>query len=425
MGVKIEPSFGMLKSGAIRGRLMINGEILSYTSKKTGVAPDGTNIYESKEVVKRKINKMYEELKHKEKVSGNWKVDEWLLYWMNNYKKPLDFNKSGNAVRRKGGKVNANSYMRLDCTYRNQLKGTVTGKRLLRKTLATVLPDDIQKLINELEEKNYSASTVKKAHNLLGEAFDVAVKNKYMVTNPCRLVQRSVSSGTDNKIREGGVLTKEHIESLFSEALREDDDGNPIYRYGAGVALQLAIGCRSGELRALKWKDIYDNVIHIRHSVSWVSDIDEKGNLLHTSHVYISDTKSDASVRSIPYEDGDIIDSCLQCLDKRCNSSMRKNDLVMPTSTGWYLTSNNYNKDVKRIVNAVCDNMMASHALRHSFISYLVNDENCDIASVASLAGHGDIRVTLRYASHTDIEKKKSTLKSVSGLYNNKNVSAS
>ena len=69
MGVKIEPSFGMLKSGAIRGRLMINGEILSYTSKKTGVAPDGTNIYESKEVVKRKINKMYEELKHKEKVS--------------------------------------------------------------------------------------------------------------------------------------------------------------------------------------------------------------------------------------------------------------------------------------------------------------------------------------------------------------------
>ncbi|MBQ7775201.1 MAG: tyrosine-type recombinase/integrase [Lachnospiraceae bacterium] len=264
-----------------------------------------------------------------------------------------------------------------------------------------------------------------KAHNLLGEAFDVALSNKFMTVNPCRLVHRSSSTSNDNKVQEGGVLTKEHIERLFVEALREDDDGNPVYRYGAGVALQLAIGCRSGELRALTWQDITDNVIHIKHSVAWVSDIDENGNLLHSSHVYISATKSDASVRNIPYEEGDIVDSCLKILRKRCASIRKREGLVMPTSTGWYLTPNNYNKDVKRIVNAVCDEIMASHALRHSFISFLVNDENCDIASVASLAGHGDIRVTLRYASHTDIEKKKSTLKSVSGLYNKKDENAS
>jgi len=417
MGVNIEPSFDALKSGAIRGRLMVNGISLSYTAKRIGVNPDGTKKYESKSTVKRQICKMYDEAIHKEMVSKKWKVEAWLLHWMNNYKKPNNFYEVEKR-NKKRGKINANSYMRLDCTYRNQIRGTEAGKLLLRKELVNVLPDDIQRLLNELEDKKLSDSTIKKAHNLLWEAFDMAVKNKYMPMNPCRMLEWTSSASNRNKVEEGGVLSKEQIESLFVEALREDENGNAVYDYGAGVALQLAIGCRSGELRALTWEDIENNMIYIKHSVSWVKDVDENGNLSGSSHPYISNTKSDASVRIIPYEDGDIIDLCLKCLQRRCRKIECDKNLVMPTSKGGYLTPNKYNKTVNRIIDAVCSEHMSSHALRHTFISYLVNDERCEIASVASIVGHGDIRVTLRYASHTNMEKKKNTMRSVSSLYN-------
>lgn len=417
MGVKIEPSFDTLKSGALRGRLMVNGVSLSYTSKRIGVNPDGTKKYESKSTVKQKICKMYDEAMHRETVSKKWRVEEWLLYWMNNYKKPSDFYEVKERSE-KGGKVNANSYMRLDCTYRNQIRGTEAGKLLLRKELANVLPNDIRILLNELEEKKLSYSTVKKAYNLLGEAFAVAVENKYMPMNPCRSLKYKCSVSNRNKVKEGGVLSKEQIENLFIEALREGESGNAVYDYGAGVALQLATGCRSGELRALSWDDIENNKIHIKHSVSWVKDADENGKLSGRSHPHISMTKSDAGVRSIPYEEGDIIDLCLKCLQRRCRKIECDKNLVMPTSKGGYLTPNKYNKTVNRIIDAVCSEHMSSHALRHTFISYLVNDERCEIASVASIVGHGDISVTLRYASHTNMEKKKNTMRSVSSLYN-------
>ena len=422
----IEPSYDTLKSGAVRGRLMVEGHVISYTSKKIGVNPDGTKKYESKEVVKRKVNEMYRDFMRRAKVSGSWKVEDWLDYWLKNYKLPLNFEYSDvKGKRKKGGKVAANSYNRLNVTYRCQIKGTKAGKLLLRKTLDTVVLDDVQKLINELEEKGYSDSTVKKAQNLLNAAFNVAVINHYMRENPCVGVSRSGSSQSDGKIVDGGVLTMEAMEKLFVEALRVDEQGNQIYRYGAGVALQLAIGCRSGELRALTWDNVTEDMISIEHSVAWVSDVDEDGNLVGKSHVHISSTKSAASIRTIPYDKGDVIDCCLKVLRKRCESIKNSNNLVLPTSRGWYLTPNNYNKEVKRIVNVVCDEIMASHALRHSFISCLVNDENRDLASIASLVGHGDIRVTLHYASHTAVEKKKATLKPIASLYINKEETAS
>lgn len=96
-----------------------------------------------------------------------------------------------------------------------------------------------------------------------------------------------------------------------------------------------------------------------------------------------------------------------------------KRPLVAGTSTGNYLTANYYNKVVKRIFKAAFPergDLIASHKLRHSFISLLVNDKNVDIASVASIAGHGDLRTTLGYASHTNVEKKRHTIGLVSKM---------
>lgn len=109
------------------------------------------------------------------------------------------------------------------------------------------------------------------------------------------------------------------------------------------------------------------------------------------------------------------MDRCLKHLRKRCKGIPNKNNLVLPTSRGGYLTPNNYNKALDKILKGCNIPHLASHALRHTFISLLVNDENCDLATVASLVGYGDIRVTLHYANHTDNQKKE-TLSAISKL---------
>lgn len=402
-------SVDVLRSGAYRARKMYKGNNIAYTGK----------IGESKDDVIKKFNKLFEETIRNGSVNENWKVGKWLDYWLENYKKPLDLDREKLRNKTKGGRVNANTYSRMLTTYDNQIKKTTFGKLLLRKQLKNVKVDDIQMLINELEKQGLSDSTVKKAQVLLGEAFKEGVKNGYMLNNPAQYVTRNgLISNNEDVYSEEKIyaLTTEEVTDFIKEALRTDDNGKQIYQYGAGAVIQLLCGCRSGELRALEWNNIKDDSIHIKHSVSWVTNLHEKDDYDKKTTVYISNTKSASSRREIPYDKGDVIDECLQILKARCKCIKNVNNLVMPTSKGGYLTSNNYNKEIKKIVSNIGCETISSHSLRHTFIALLVNDKNRDLATIASLVGHGDLRVTLRYANHTNREKKKETMSAISNL---------
>lgn len=400
-------SVDKLASGVYRARKMYKGQSITYVGE----------VGESIADVKRKFNQLFEDTIRNGTVSSHWKVAKWLDYWLETYKKPLDFEKEQLRNKTKGGRVSASSYSRMNQTYKSQIKETREGKLLLRKQLQAVKPDDIQRLINELEEKGLSDSTVKKAQNFLTAAFNEAMKNGYMLSNPALYVKRNglihTSNGENQKVN---ILTADEVSVFVEEALRVDEKGNAIYPYGAGVVLQLAIGCRSGELRALDWEHVTEDMINIQHSVSWVKNFDENDSSEKKTKPYISTTKSNSSRRKIPYKKGSIIDKCLDILRKRCEGIENTYNLVMPTSKGWYLTPNNYNNQIKKIVGNINVNSLSSHSLRHTFISLLVNDKNRDLATVASLVGHGDIRVTLHYANHTDMKKKKKTLNVISGL---------
>ena len=52
---------------------------------------------------------------------------------------------------------------------------------------------------------------------------------------------------------------------------------------------------------------------------------------------------------------------------------------------------------VKRLARGIGISDMTVHALRHTFISHLVMN-GVDLVSVKELAGHSDIKTTMRYA---------------------------
>lgn len=381
-----EGSYTERKDGKWMGRITIEGIPFCCYGKseaevKRKIKEHRRNVIKDGNIIKRIT-------------SGKW-IEEWLIV----NKKPA---------------LSASSYSRLLRTYKNQIQGVEEGRLLLRMQLNSVTKNDIQKLINKLEE-TLSYSTVKKAHLFLCEAFKDAKENNYIAQNPALLAKRKKEERYNVKTKETDFLDKKSIQAFLKEALRIDSDGKVVHMYGAAMALQLSTGCRSGELRALTWDkiDSENKIIKVRHSVEWVGDM--RHDSLKKTKVYLSDTKSAAGQRDIPINI--VVNRCLSILKERAKSINNPLELVVPTGNGWYLTQGNYNKYIKRVLDNVGIARMSSHSLRHSFISILVNDENKDIATIAEIVGHNDIRVTLKYARHTNKEKKTATMKTLDNLF--------
>ena len=379
----------------------------SYTERKDGtwmgrITIDGVSFCcygKSEAEVKRKVKEHRKNVIKDGNTIKRMTVAKWIEEWLEVNKKP---------------NITAPSYSRLLRTYKNQIQEVEEGRLILRMQLGSVAKNDIQKLINKLEE-TLSFSTVKKAHLFLCEAFNDAVENRYMSYNPALLAKKKKEENYNVKTKETCSLNKEDVQAFLNEALRTDEKGRAIHQYGATMVLQLFTGCRSGEVRALTWGNIdFENLIlKIRHSVEWVKD--ESPDAPKKTKIYISDTKTAAGKRDIPFNT--VATACLNTLKERAEKLNNPLDLVVPTRNGWYLTDGNYNKYIGRVLDNIGTARMSSHSLRHTFISLLVNDENRDIATVAKIVGHNDIRVTLKYARHTEHSKKIATMKTLDRLF--------
>ena len=131
----------------------------------------------------------------------------------------------------------------------------------------------------------------------------------------------------------------------------------------------LKTGLRKSELINLKWKDIdfKRKYITVENKEDWCT---KTGN-----------------TREIP-----ITDDLMETLNKLPRTS----DYVFLNSNGrkygFHLTER-----VKRLARSIGISGMTVHALRHTFISHLVMN-GVDLVSVKELAGHSDIKTTMRYA---------------------------
>lgn len=394
---KYSGSYIELENGKVRGRVTVEGRTYSRTGK---------NMAEAKKLIRQCVKEVT-----CDGISGSMKVSEHIEYWLENYKKPRDNDEEQKRVKQKKGRVTAPTYTRMLSTYENQLKGSEAGRLLLRKQLKDVKINDVQMLINELEVKGYADTTVKKAQNLLSASFDIAIKEGYMKRN---VALDAVRNGLE--VEKKPILFKEDFITFIVKALEVDEYGASIYPYGAAHVFQLMTGMRSGEILSLTWDDVdWDKkTVSISHSVARVKNFDAKDASDAKTRIFISGAKSESSVRTIPLNNSAI--SALRVLYLRSKVIYNPFNLVVPTSKGFYLNPSKYNNALKVILKAAHLSNMSSHSLRHSCISFLVNDEGCDIANVASLAGHSDIRVTLRYANHSNDKKSVITMNSLDKL---------
>lgn len=135
------------------------------------------------------------------------------------------------------------------------------GKHLLTRVSA----DDIQKVYTKLRGDGLHPVTIRYVHNLLSMIFKLAVKRKKLMGSPMAGVEipkEQTQAGADEEIEER-AMTPDQVARFLAAA-----QGN---RFENLFKLAFHIGCRPGELLALKWADLdaAARTLRINQAIVW------------------------------------------------------------------------------------------------------------------------------------------------------------
>lgn len=196
--------------------------------------------------------------------------------------------------------------------------------------------------------------------------------------------------------KEMRVLSQEEQQKLVKYLLQDTD----IYKLGVLVALYT--GLRIGELCALKWENIDDSSIKVRHTMQRLKKRDGDG-----TEVFVGIPKTKSSVRMIP----------IPTFLRKIIEPFRKAELADA-----YFLSQHPNEVIEPRVMQYrfkCYLKEAGieaanfHALRHTFATRCV-EAGFEIKSLSEILGHASVQTTLNKYVHSSFSLKQANMELLS-----------
>lgn len=350
---------------------------MPYGEGSMSIRSDGTIMYRKRIGTPKKEKTVYgltpkeciqkmkdEEALLKKKIIDQDKstLSDAMLFWLDTVKKST---------------LKSQSYSRLLSTIKNQIEKSNIGY-IRYKNITT---DEIQQLINQLNEDNYSHSTIKKTYDALNAFYRYAsAKEKF--DNPMLLVVMPTESNIKTETKEVIWFEQDDIDKFIEEACTTWKNGNQKYLYGYILAANIYLGLRGGELLSLQWQDIDFNNNTIYVSKTLIESRDQNGV---TSFMVQKSTKRNKN-RYVP------INSKAKDLLLKYKNNARytePDDYVISTRNRKTNTLKNINDMIKNIsVNgSLAITNASSHTLRHTCAS-LYFRKNVQIEIIAKILGH-------------------------------------
>ena len=293
-------------------------------------------------------------------LKGEWNVDatvkliNFVDIWLTTFKK--------NTVK-------AASYARLEVS-RNALK----DYDICRKAIGEIDFFDLQNYINELVDKGYSMSGVKKQFRIVSSPLKQAAAIKIIPADPCIGVKLPVETKLKKKSKDIIAYDKEQQNRLYAEVIKNQDCVGYL-----AVIFMIETGIRSGELLALKWNDIQldRSRMHVHATIIQPS--------FTTKAVYQDSPKTKSSNRIIPLTP---------------KAKIILNILKNKRNTEWVFEQDakrySYKQlmyQTKKLCRITKVQYYGEHVFRHTFAT------NCyykgvDVKILSRLMGHSSVTVT-------------------------------
>lgn len=258
----------------------------------------------------------------------------------------------------------------------------------------------VQRVINNMIDKDYSVNTIKKIKHLMSQFFEYAIDNKWVTQNPVNKVKVRAHDKVGNS-EKYKALTPE-VRVRFLESLAKDG-GNFIKPLC--VCLMFG-GLRIGEALALKWQNVNfeTKTLKVERAITTIPKFDNEGNVTSRLTV-VGDTKTACSVREIPI--ADIIVETLKEWREKQKDRQKSNPRVTAdlTANTAYIFSNDdgsvrtyygcrklFDGWKRRHQLTKCN--IHFHGLRHTFSNMLFEmNENPKV--IQQLLGHRDVKTTI------------------------------
>ena len=271
--------------------------------------------------------------------------------------------------------------------YNNYLQNYVLKSLNPKKQISSFKPMDIERMLAQCSHLSDSAK-----HDILLTAkqlFEAAVRNDYILANPCR----NVTIRKTDEIKEVAVFTPDEIK-VIEDAIAT----SPI---GTGIALMLYAGLRTEEVCALHWEDVdlENSVIHVCRKII----IDEYG--------VCKDVRSTKSRREryVPFgqklldvlNNTERIPSVPYVVPYRAAKKTYKYNYIFYTPHVFFERYESFFKTLPI-------RYLSPHKMRHTYGTYLVRS-GADLPSVQNLLGHSSITMTRIYAN-VDLTDQKNAV---------------
>lgn len=285
-----------------------------------------------------------------------------------------------------------------NCAYRSCAKQYIPSaqKTLGEIRLRDITAEDVRVMQNGLK-RTCKNRTINDYTYHLSHILKDAVMERRIPFNPCQTVKALKDEDAPARETIHRALSESEQETFF-KAARES------YYYNA-FCLMINTGMRSGEIGALKAKDIHDGFIHVATSLTRT----EAGK-----RVLGTDAKTIASERRIPLNRAisDIIQSQKEQNATCFGNVVGIDDTLFKAPRGGLLVESNINREIRRICKRTEIELFTSHAFRATFATRCIEQE-MPPKVLQEILGHKDFRMTMNLYTHVMDETKTSALMNI------------
>lgn len=293
---------------------------------------------------------------------------EYLLSWLTNIKKIS---------------LKQSSYDRLEST---ALKQVIP--RLGDFKLSEITPEDISKMMSDIQKEGLSYSSTKKAFDCVNSVMTYAFNKRDILFNPATLALKPNEGNFAKK--EIRYFTKEEAALITEECSRLYSTGSPVYPYGDAFILALHTGLRMGELIGLQKSDINfdEKKLMVRRNAQVVGNRNADGSRASGRRTVLSTTKTYSGTRIISLNS-----VALEAAKRLCKSHPDSENVVCGMRGG-PVTHERFERSFYRILDNCGIERTGVHSLRHTFASMLF-EQGVDIKTISTLLGHASVKITM------------------------------
>lgn len=260
-----------------------------------------------------------------------------------------------------------------------------------KKLLARVEADDIQKLYGKLHEDGLSRATIHCVHVVLNMVFKLAVKRKKLNGSPMAGVEipKEWAQADESDEEEERAMTPQQV-AQFLDAAKGT-------RFDNLFTLAFHVGCRPGELLALKWADLDTGAktLRVNQSIVWRKAGDW----------YLKKPKTKLSRRTLPLTDA-LIGLLSAQRKSQLEARMKVGKLwtdhgfIFPDEVGEPYPQWTLRNDFKRVLKAAgLPETFTTYSARHTMATLLIAT-GTNPKAVSERLGHSGVSITLQTYTH-------------------------